>query len=155
MPDPLWRSNLCRCLVLPLVLAVMCGGLLGCAGKPRPSAELAQAVPPYPIDAQVGPDLDVVVVRSGGQIELVNRTPRAYESVVLWLNGQFVRPVDRVAIGSNPGLPLREFVNGYGEGFPTGSFLRPERSAVLVLAELYDPQVNVRHRLVVQPPGTR
>lgn len=137
--------------------AAMLATLGGCRapGTPTPDEQVARQVPPFPQETPVGPPLDVVVVRDGGGITLVNRTPRSYRNVDLWLNEQYVRRIDAIEIGVNPTLPLRTFVNRFGESFPIGSFLRPERSAKLVLAEIHDPAANVRHKLIVQPPGTR
>lgn len=131
--------------------------LPGCVGHPQPTPETALQTA-YPEEAPYGDDLDVVVVRDGEEIALVNREPRALGPARLWLNQRYMRPVERIAIGTGNALPLTGFYNRLGEHYPVGSFLRPERSLKLVLAELYDPQANTRYRLTVQPeeqPGSR
>lgn len=103
----------------------------------------------YPADATVGDDLDILVVRRGGRITLSNRTPRSYENVLLWLNRQYVHPVGRIAIGPNNTIALRTCINHYGESFPVGGLLSPDKGFPVVLAEIHDPQTNTRHRLTV------
>jgi hypothetical protein len=103
----------------------------------------------YPADAEVGEDLDMVVSRRGGRITLINRTPQSYENVLLWLNRQYVHSAGRIAIGPDNTLALRTFVNHYGETFPVGGLLSPDKGFPVVSAELYDPLTNTRHRLTV------
>ncbi len=104
---------------------------------------------PYPAAADVGEDLDIVISRRGGRISITNRTPRSYENVLLWLNRQYVHPAGRIAIGPDNILPLRTFINHYGESFPVGGLLSPDKGFPVVLAEMYDPVSNKRHRLTV------
>lgn len=112
------------------------------------AAELSRLV--YPGQAPLGADLDVLVIRDGKHLTLANREPRSMDNVQIWLNQQWVTKVSRLSIGSQNRLDLRHFVNHYGEQYPTEGFLQPERSLRLVLAELYDPATNQRHRLSVQ-----
>ena len=105
----------------------------------------------YPENAPHGPDLDVLLVRSGGQVRLVNRTANAYGGMQLWLNRQYVRDSVNIQIGTDNLRKLTDFINYYEEPYPVGTFLNPDQTAPLVLAELYNPQQNVRHRLVVRP----
>lgn len=104
---------------------------------------------PYPADAEMGEDLDIVVSRRGGRITLSNRTPQSYENVLLWLNRQYVHPVGRIAIGPDNTVALRTCINHYGESFPVGGLLSPDKGFPVVLAEIHDPQTNKRHRLTV------
>lgn len=140
---------------LTRVATALCVLLLLSACTARTAVMDAAATPPYPQQAAQGPDLDIVVVRHGDNIRLVNRTPRTYDNMELWLNQTYVRPIDHVAIGQDNVIALPEFINAYGEPYPVGSFLRPDRSRQLVLAEFHDREHGLRHRLVVQPPGTR
>lgn len=103
----------------------------------------------YPADAELGDDLDIVVSRRGGRIALANRTPHSYENVLLWLNRQYVHSAGRIAIGPDNTLVLRTFVNRYGETFPVGGLLSPDKGFPVVLAELYDPVTHKRHRLTM------
>jgi len=105
----------------------------------------------YPEDAPHGPDLDVLLVRSGGQVRLVNRTAYSYAGMQLWLNRQYVRDSGTIQIGTDNLRELTDFINYYEEPYPVGTFLNPDQTAPLVLAELYNPQQNVRHRLLVRP----
>ncbi len=135
-----------------LVLALV---LVGCRGAGDLLAETQArdvATLAYPEEAQVGPDLPVHVVRDGRQIEVINLSSRSYRRVELWLNQAYARPVDRLEIGKN-WLSLRRFVNDFGETYPTGTLLSPDKNEPVVLAELYDPSTRVKHRLVVRPSG--
>ena len=135
---------------LALVLALVMVG--GCAQEridtPR-ARELAALR--YPETAERGPELDVLVHIEGREVHLVNRTPRSYHGMQLWLNRQYVREVQTVDIGEGNYYFLRSFINRWQEPFPTGGFLTPERRRPLVLAELYDPQADVRYPLQTQP----
>lgn len=125
----------------------------GCRNPhPMADAKLAAELSPlvYPGEAPLGPDLDILVIRNGKHLTLANREPRSMDNVQIWPNQQWVANVSRLSIGSNNRLNLTHFVNHYGEQYPTAGFLQPERSLRLVLAELYDPESNQRHRLNVQ-----
>lgn len=126
--------------------------LAGCTiVKPSREARERLAELSYPEDAEYGPDLDMVVVRKGRLIELANRTPEIYEDVQLWINQQYVREIDEIDIGTDNLYHLNLFVNQYEESFPPGGFLRPDKGFPVVLAELYNPSTELRHRMNVQP----
>lgn len=105
----------------------------------------------YPENAPHGPDLDVLLVRSGGQVRLINRTPNNYAGMQLWLNRQYVRDSGNIQIGTDNLRRLTDFINLYEEPYPVGTFLNADQTAPLVLAEFYNPQQNIRHRLLVRP----
>ncbi len=105
---------------------------------------------PYPADAEYGPDLDIVVTKSRLNLLLSNREPRTYDGREIWLNRQYVWEADTIAIGGGNRYTLTNFINLHGEPFPTPGFLRPDKGAPVVLAELYDPQSKTRNRLLVQ-----
>jgi len=69
----------------------------------------------------------------------------------LWLNRQWVRDSGTIQIGTDNLRELTDFINLYEEPYPVGTFLNPDQTAPLVLAELYNPRQDVRHRLVVRP----
>ncbi len=121
-------------------------------GGPNDETRERLARQEYPADARYGPDLDVLVSRDGKLIRIANRTPQRYRDMQLWLNQQYVAEVREIAIGAGNRFELARFVNRYEESFPRGGFLRPEEGFPVVLAELYDPDTQIRHRLVVQPP---
>ena len=137
-----------------LLLAAGLGTLTGCA-QDQPilddATATALAALRYPGKSEYGPDLDIVVIREGSNIHLTNRTARSYEGMQLWLNQQYVRQADPIAIGDNPPIPLATLVNRHREPFPTGTFFQPDRARAVISAELYDPVGNVRYRLTVQP----
>lgn len=139
-----------RATALAACILLMVGG---CASRTVVSDSVETR--DYPENAEYGPDLDIVVVRHPDTIQLINRTPHHHDDLELWLNQQYVSDIDRIAIGTDNRMPLSQFINAYRETYPTGSFLRPDRSERLVLAELYDRERDLRYRLVVQPPGTR
>jgi len=105
----------------------------------------------YPSDAPYGPDLDILVVRSNAEIRLVNRTAHNYSAMQLWLNQQYTAPAGRIIVGTDNQRVLTDFINRHREPYPVGTFLNPDKTAVLVLAELYNPAEGVRHRLIVRP----
>ena len=109
----------------------------------------------YLVDAEYGPNLDIVVRRSGDRLTLINRTARDYVDHRLWLNQQFVRDLPRVGIGPDNVYDLRRWVNEHREPFPVGSLLAPDDAEAVVLAELVDPETGLRHRLLVWPDETR
>jgi hypothetical protein len=105
----------------------------------------------YPEGEAWGPDLDVVVVREGRKLRLVNRTARVYAGVRLWVNQQYVSELMNVEIGTGNAVALNQLVNEHGEAFAVGSFLQPDKGMTVVSAELHDEEGSVRHKLVVQP----
>lgn len=105
----------------------------------------------YPMDAPYGEDLDVLVVRSNAEVRLVNRTAKSYRGMVLWLNQQYAAQAGSVTIGTDNLLTLTDFINRHREPYPVGTFLNPDQTAPLVLAELYNPASGVKHRLLVRP----
>ena len=105
---------------------------------------------PYPEDAPRGPDLDVVVVTRNASIELVNRTASNYENVRIWINEQYVSPEVDVAIGKGNRIDLRKCINSLEEPFPIGTLLAPDKARPVILAEMYQPSLGLRRRLLVQ-----
>ena len=47
---------------------------------------------------------------------------------------------------------LTTFVNRHEETFPVGGFLSPDKSRLVVHADLYDPASGLRHRLLTRVP---
>jgi len=140
--------------LIPCLLALTLAVLHGCEQPPPvvddPTAA-ALAELRYPGQTEHGPDLDVIVVRDGRHVTLTNRTARRYDGMQLWLNQQYVRDLDSLAIGVNERIPLESLVNRHREAFPVGSFLQPELARPVISAELFDPEANIRYRLTVQP----
>lgn len=132
-------------LVFPLA---GCGFFVPRQPDPKLAGELAQLV--YPADAALGNDLDIVLVRNGRHIELVNRTATVPGPAELWLNQQYVGAINSVAIGRGNQFDLIKFINEHGEAYPVGAVLQPDKSFPIVLAELFDPKTGLRHRLLVR-----
>ncbi|MEX0777480.1 MAG: hypothetical protein WD042_17385 [Phycisphaeraceae bacterium] len=139
--------------LLPLFVLLSLAGCSLLPGAADPKLVGALSKETYPADAPLGEDLDVLVVVDGSSLQLVNRTPNTYEHMLLWLDQQWVGNVERIAIGTDNHLNLGKFINRHGEPFPTGTFLHPDRAFPVVLAELYDPAANVRHRLLARVTG--
>lgn len=104
----------------------------------------------YPGRAERGDDLDILVIRQGWNIQLINRTPHHYRDVQVWLNQQYVGDMKRIQIGTQNRTALSNFVNQYREPYPVGGILSPGQGYPLVHAELFDPATTKRHRLLVQ-----
>lgn len=136
-------------MILLGLMLTGCSALRDTTAPPQTVNRLAEL--DYPEDAPHGPDLDLLLVRSGSQVRLVNRTPNSYAGMQLWLNRQYVRDSGTINIGTDNLRELTGFINLYKEPYPVGTFLNPDQTAPLVLAELYNPQQNIRHRLVVRP----
>lgn len=139
-----------------LTLLLAAGWLLaatGCGTAPTVSSEVVAEVSQlrFPEEVPYTGDLDIVIVRNGPHIRLINRTPRAYEDKELWLNDQYVRRIPRLNIGTDNYYRLTDFVNQHGEAYPVGTLLQPERGRILNTAEMFDSETGERHRLVVQP----
>ena len=104
----------------------------------RSGKKLVAAVSrPYPAAAEIGPPLEIEVIRDGDAILLDNRTVQGYEGVDLWLNQQYGGTVDIVPIGRGEALALTSFLNRYGEHYPIARFLRPELDRSLIAAEMF------------------
>ncbi|MCC7408918.1 MAG: hypothetical protein IT442_12670 [Phycisphaeraceae bacterium] len=140
------RGFVLAMLILGVSLATACRNPYPKADK-KLAAELSQIV--YPKDAPLGEDLDILVRRDGGTLRVVNRTPRKYENVQLWLNQQWVGKIDAIDIGQENTFSLGRFINQYGEKYPTAGLLNPDRALKLVLADIFDPATGKRHRLTV------
>ncbi len=104
----------------------------------------------YPADAELGADLDIVVRQHRDRLSLSNRTPRRYADVQLWINQQYVADVASIEIGNGNQVLFENLINRHREHYPTPGFLTPDRYFPVHLAELYVPQENRRHRLLVQ-----
>ena len=108
----------------------------------------------YPAGAPYGPPIDIAAQRQGKTLHLYNRTPAIYRDHQLWLNRQYVNTVPVITIGTDNIIDLPQWVNRYAEPFPVGQWLTPDDAKSVVLAELYDPQNNQRHRLTLWPDDT-
>lgn len=140
-------------LLISLFAFCLCAA--GCSTYRGASADPSQidrrAAMDYPRDAPYGPDLDILVVRSNAEIRLVNRTANNYSAMQLWLNQQYTAPTGQIVVGTDNMRVLTDFINRHREPYPVGTILNPDKTAVLVLAELYNPAEGVRHRLLVRP----
>lgn len=132
-----------------LLSAPGCSTLRDATASPATIQRLAKL--DYPVDAPHGPDLDVLLVRSGNELRLVNRTAYNYSGFQLWLNQQYTSASGTVEIGTENLRRLTDFINRHEEPYPVGTFLNPDQTQPLVLAEFYNPTENVRHRLLVRP----
>ena len=105
---------------------------------------------PYPAQVQQGEDLAIVLRRTGDHIEVTNTTAQSYENVWMWLNQRYVGQIDLLTLGTGNRYDLGRFVNSHGERYPRGGFLKPDKSFPIILAELYDPRAQRKHRLLVR-----
>jgi hypothetical protein len=114
---------------------------------PQPEAPAEPVL--YPESLDTGPTWDVEVVRLDSRhIQLTNRTVHKMANVPIFLNEQYGTTVEALPIGEPVTVQLQRFVNQYGERFPVGSFLEPDKARVLVLAEAVSD--TERHRLNVR-----
>lgn len=149
MSAPLTGMSAPLICLLCLFLLAGCSTFRDASAPPQTIKRLAAL--DYPAEAPHGPDLDILLVRSGNQLRLVNRTAGTYSGMQLWLNRQWVADSGTIQIGTENLRTLTDFINLYEEPYPVGTFLNPDQTQPLVLAELYNPAEDVRHRLLVRP----
>ena len=138
-------------LALPLIaLSTSACGHFGASVPPPLQAVDERAAPSYPADSPLGTDLDIVVVRDRATIELINRTARTYRGHQIWINQEYVTNADLIGIGTDNRFALTSFIDQYGQFFPVGAFLTPDKTRRVVLAELFDTIARERHRLIVR-----
>ncbi|MFI4861456.1 MAG: hypothetical protein ACIAXF_12345 [Phycisphaerales bacterium JB063] len=144
-----------RRLSAALLLALAPLACVGCSTYRETTASVDEvsrlAALDYPADVPYGPDLDILLVRSNADIRLVNRTPHNYNGMVLWLNQQYAAQAGSIRIGTDNVRTLTDFINRHREPYPVGTLLNPDQTDPLVLAELYNPALNIKHRLLVRP----
>jgi len=151
-------------LLLPalalLLIGVGCEALSHLGTSLAPTAERTDAaIEPadrteprtYPAAAEVGPPLEIELVRlDRKRVRLENRTARRIEGGQLWVNQEFGGSLATLGVGERVSVALDRLVNHHGEVFPIGSFLEPEKTNTIVLADLY---LNGKlHKLVVRLP---
>jgi len=124
-----------RPVVPSLVAAFVLGAATGCGGRLGPLVEGTEPTP-YPYDVEVLPSVPVEVFRRGSRIEVVNHTVTDHEDVELWVNERYVRRIPSFPAGTTLVLPLREFVDEYGEAFRGGGLLGTESPDPVVKAEI-------------------
>ena len=90
----------------------------------------------YPTDKAQSEVVDVQVIRRGTTLEMTNASSRDFGSSTMWVNKQFARPIDGLAIGQTITVDLRDFRNEFGERFRAGGFFATERSSALSLVQL-------------------
>lgn len=139
-------------VLLGLVALCAAGGCqaLGLGATPDQARMDQLAALVYPREADYGQPLDILVVRQGAAVTLINRTARDYHEVEIWLNQQYVTTLARLDIGPGTHLGLTAFVNRHGEIYPVGGLLTPDLNQKLLMAELFDPATGLRHHLLVQ-----
>lgn len=101
-----------------------------------PDAAERVAPQPYPMGMPIAEPKDIVVVRTGRTIRLLNRTAESYDNATLWLNYQYGARIPSIPIGASSLINLDAFVNQHGEAYPTGWILEPELSRPLTAADL-------------------
>ena len=85
-------------------LAFLCGLLLvtGCVDL-RPVSVIPPGVKElpkhaFPTEAQLGDDLDIIVIREDETFLLINRTAHSYHNLLLWLNREYVAQIELIDI---------------------------------------------------------
>jgi len=100
-----------------LLLALWVAGLTGCSTlrdtSATPQTVRRLAAMDYPASSPHGPDLDLLLIRSGGQLRIVNRTATSYGGMQLWLNRQYVADIGSIQIGTDNLRDLTEDAKRY------------------------------------------
>jgi hypothetical protein len=99
---------------------------------------------------QFAGDLDMTVIQDRKSVKITNRTVKTYKDVQVWVNQRYVTRVDAIPAGKTTTVALKKLMNQYGEKYPTPGIFRPDRSFPALLVEVYEPDTNQRHRLIVQ-----
>ena len=119
-----------------LAIGSLSAAMVGCAG----SGDLLSAktdyegAPPSPLpQSEV---LNIQVFRNVTDIELTNTTARSFGPGLVWINERYSHPIEGLAIGESLDLPLRAFVDEFGDPFRAGGFFATRDPAPVVLAQL-------------------
>ncbi|HHN78646.1 MAG TPA: hypothetical protein ENK11_08255 [Phycisphaerales bacterium] len=91
---------------------------------------------PEPVGLTDGGVIDIQVYRDVTTLEFTNTTARRFEDATVWLNQRFSRPVGTIEPGQSVTLPLREFVDEFGDTFRAGGFFATRDPDPVVLAQL-------------------
>lgn len=118
-------------LALPALLLAL-AALPGCFGGG--SSEITEG-PAYPFITQTE-TLDIQVFRDSTTLSFTNTSARVFPAARLWLNREFHRDIDGLAIGQTLTLALATFVDQYGTPFRSGGFFATEAPDKVVLAQL-------------------
>lgn len=125
---------------LLIAASVLCGcesiKYVATSVLPADKPEDAQRQPHiYPQAMPLGKELSLEVTRVDRRhIRIENRTAVPYEKVQVWLNEQYGGTLDVLPIGDSGSISLAQFLNEFGEPFPVGAFLEPEKAAAVVAA---------------------
>lgn len=93
----------------------------------------------YPIDKPQQRVADIHVKREGTSIVMTNTSDRSFGESIMWINGEFSRTLDGLAVGQTRSLSLGEFRNEFNEPFRAGGFFATVPPADVVLAQLETP----------------
>jgi hypothetical protein len=119
------------CPLTPLAAAIALGLLAGCRGGQ--SIDYARSMPP---ELRQGEVLNIQAFRNVTRLQLTNTTARSFEDGTLWINQRFSRPIGRLDAGESVDLPLREFVDEFGDTFRAGGFFATRDPDPVVLVQL-------------------
>lgn len=110
--------------------------MIGCAGSGDLLAAKTdyEGAPPSPLpQAEV---LNIQAFRNVTDLELTNTTARSFGPGLVWINERYSTPIDGLAIGESLDLPLRLFVDEYGDPFRAGGFFATRDPDPVVLVQL-------------------
>lgn len=111
-------------------------GLAGCGGSGNLLAFQSEYEGAPPTTLQQAEVLNIQVFRNVTDLELTNTTARSFGPSVLWINERFSYPIDGLAVGESLDLPLRNFIDEFGDPFRAGGFFATRDPDPLVLAQL-------------------
>lgn len=113
----------------------MMGGLPACQSGLGPLDRAAD----YPFEAKQETTLDIQVVRRGTRVTMTNTTATNFGPTRLWLNRRFSFPIAKWEIGETLDLPLKDFLDEFGERFRPGGFFAAEAPDTIVHAQIEVP----------------
>jgi hypothetical protein len=106
--------------------------LAGCRSAPTPVEWAA----PFPEDGVQRATMDIQVFRRVTTLSLTNSSTRAFGPSKVWVNQQFAKPIEGLAVGQSLELDLREFVNEHSETFRAGGFFAKDQPKKVSLVQL-------------------
>lgn len=98
----------------------------------------------YPAQTPLGDELALEIKRTDRKhIRIENRTAVPYANVQVWINEEYGATLENLPVGDSGPIALVQFINQFGEQFPVGSFLEPEKASAIVAGViLVDEQLH-------------
>jgi hypothetical protein len=132
---------------LVVALAAISGG--GChQANYRPDL----ATRAYPWTLHRTQDVPIQCFREGSTVQILNSTPRGYDSVAIWINQRFLLEGVDLPAGESTMIDLWQFRDHLGEQFRAGGIWRTEPPMPVRLIEIQADPESPTVGLITIPP---